>query len=67
MLNFFFFFNFFLVPLTALIISRDALLVAAGFYIRYISLTPPVSKTPALFSVMVSCVLFIIADFEPLF
>ena len=31
------------VPLTALIIVRDALLIGAGFYVRYISLAPPVS------------------------
>lgn len=34
----------FAVPLTALIIVRDALLVGAGFYVRYISLAPPVLK-----------------------
>lgn len=42
-----FFSNLFLlfaVPLTALIIIRDALLVGAGFYVRYISLAPPVQK-----------------------
>lgn len=31
------------VPLAALIISRDVLLVATGFVIRYVSLPPPVS------------------------
>ena len=30
-------------PLTALIISRDVLLVYAGLYIRYMSVKPPVS------------------------
>ncbi|XP_071453887.1 probable cardiolipin synthase (CMP-forming) isoform X2 [Hetaerina americana] len=29
------------VPLTALIIARDMLLLSAGFYIRYLSLPPP--------------------------
>ena len=30
------------VPLAVLIIGRDVLLVAAGFYLRFISLPPPV-------------------------
>lgn len=29
------------VPLTALVLLRDALLIGAGFYVRYISLPPP--------------------------
>ena len=31
--------------LTSLVVSRDALLVYAGFYIRYMSVTPPVRTT----------------------
>ena len=31
------------VPLTALIIARDIGLIGAGFYVRFVSLTPPVS------------------------
>ena len=30
-------------PLTAMIVSRDVLLVYAGLYIRYMSVQPPVS------------------------
>lgn len=36
-------FYLFTVALTSLIIARDVLLVTAGFYIRYLSLPPPVS------------------------
>ena len=36
-------------PLTALVVSRDVLLICGGFYMRYMSIIPPVSysKTPA--------------------
>jgi cardiolipin synthase len=32
------------VSLTALILTRDVALVVAGFYVRYVSLVPQVSK-----------------------
>jgi len=38
----------FAVVLTALVIARDACLLSAGFYVRYISLPPPVIPPPNL-------------------
>ena len=34
----------FSVPLAVVIVGRDVFLIAVGFYLRYISLPPPVSK-----------------------
>jgi cardiolipin synthase len=34
-------------PLVGLAVSRDLLLLFAGFYIRYMSILPPVSETCA--------------------
>jgi CDP-alcohol phosphatidyltransferase. len=33
------------VELTSLVVSRDVLLVYAGLYIRYMGVTPPVSRS----------------------
>lgn len=35
---------YFSVPLAIVIVGRDVFLIAVGFYLRYISLPPPVSK-----------------------
>lgn len=39
---------YFSVPLAVVIVGRDVLLIAVGFYLRYISLPPPVSKLSPL-------------------
>jgi len=37
------------VALTTLIVARDVCLMSAAFYVRYISLTPPVIPSPNLY------------------